>query len=107
VSSDIFSEIDKVKIDFSEEQIAELTKFKPEVVKHINSIPQNFINFEILHQQCKQYSARQNIPLNTELRDQILKKIQQRRNKTKKVTRKEFFNNYNMLFNDKVNCENI
>lgn len=103
MSSDIFTEINKVNIDFSEEQVAELAKFKPEVISYVNSIAQNFINFDIFHRQCKQYSAKKDIPLNTELKNKIIKIIHQRRSKEKKVTRQEFFDNYNMLFNDKIN----
>ena len=100
--SSIFTEIDKVKINLSPTQIAELTKFPLEVVQYINSISQNFITYEIFHRQCKQYAAKKNLPLNIQLRDKVLDTIRKREAKHKNVSRADFLRKYNMLFHDNV-----
>ena len=102
MSSDIFTEINKIKLDLSPEQVAELSKFNTEVISYISSLSQNFVTFDIIHRQCKQYSAKKDIPLNLTLRDKILKTIRKREAKHRKVSRSNFLEQYNVLFNDTV-----
>ena len=101
----VFSEIDKIRIKLSPQQIAELAKFPVEVISYINSCSQNFINYDIFHRQCKTYASMKNLPLNTQLRDRILDTIQKRERKHLRVSRKDYFEKYNMLFNDNVKDE--
>jgi len=102
MSSNIFTEIDKVKIDLSPPQIAELSKFPAKVIQYVNSCSQNFINFDIFHQQCNEYSKIQNILPNTQFRDKILDILKKREQRHKKISRSDYFEKYNMLFNDNV-----
>jgi len=101
----IFDEINKIKIKLSPTQVAELSKFPVEVISYVNSCSQNFITFDIIHRQCRTYASMKNYPLNTQLRDQILEKLRKREERYAHVSRKDYLEKYNMLFNDDVKDE--
>lgn len=103
----IFTEINKLRLDLTDSQVAELSKFPPEVLAYIGSIPQNFITFDIIYKQCEQYASKKNLPLNEYMTTRILNTIKQREIKQRKLSRTEFIAQYNMLFNDNVKDYNV
>jgi len=105
--SSVFDEIDKIRIKLSPTQVAELSKFPVEVLSYINGCDQNFITFDIIHRQCKTYASMKNIPLQTERRDQLLNILRKREQRHTQVTRKDYLEKYNELFNDDLKDSRI